>query len=183
MANVDFAYGFRFTRSLNGNAQPSVNLYYIPASDSNVMYRGMPVKSLATADADGVPAVTAAAAGDTLRGILVNFLPDYDNLYSKHRAASTERYCFVIDDPEALFAAQEDSDASTLAITDIGVGMLDFAGTGGSTVTGHSSAELDSSNVGTTNGQFRLIRLLRNPKNAVGDNAEYEVVINEHELN
>ena len=52
----------------------------------------------------------------------------------------------------------------------------------GSTTTGSSGMELDSSDVKTATAQLRILQLVQREDNAVGDNANWEVMINEHRL-
>jgi hypothetical protein len=51
-------------------------------------------------DVSGMPTVAVAAAGDTLRGVVVGFLPKQSDLTVLHREASTNRIALVVDDPE-----------------------------------------------------------------------------------
>ena len=53
--------------------------------------------------------------------------------------------------------------------------------TAGSTATGQSGAELDSSDAKTAAAQMRILGLSTKPGNVVGANAVWEVMINEHE--
>ena len=58
-----------------------------------------------------------------------------------------------------IYIAQEDSDSENLAVTDSG-DNVNFIGTSGSTISGKSTAELDSSSsANTATLQFKLLRL------------------------
>ena len=181
MANRDAAFGFRAIRKLNGG-QVVVNTYVALAGEANAMFVGMPVKSGGSANTDGVPSITRAAATDTLRGVIAAFEPNRDDLSQMHRAASTARLVLVNDDPDTIFIAQEDGDTTPLTADDIGL-RVDFIGVTGNTSHGNSTAELNSdSPKSTSDGNFKLMALHRVVDNAIGANAIYEVMIAEHEL-
>lgn len=101
-----------------------------------------------------------------------------------YRANSTSRYVYVADDPNLLFEVQEDSDGGALAATAAG-GTAQLIGfTSGSTVTGLSAIEIDSSNLSETSDtddDVRIIRLSQRQDNAVGTNAVWEVRLNNHQ--
>jgi hypothetical protein len=83
----------------------------------------------------------------------------------------------VIDDPSQLFLIQADED---IVQADIGKNA-DVVGTGGSTVTGVSAMELDSSTIADTAAlNLKIVGLYNVPGNALGDFAVVVVKINEH---
>jgi hypothetical protein len=83
----------------------------------------------------------------------------------------------VIDDPSQLFIIQADEDIEQ---ADIGKNA-DVVGTGGSSTTGVSSMELDSSTVADTAAlNLKIVGLWNVPGNALGDFAVVVVKINEH---
>lgn len=93
MANVNRAGGARPVKHISGapyNGQ--CNVY--ECNTGNAVFLGDFVKSGGTANADGVPTVVIAAAGDTLRGVVVGVVPDTaDSLI--YRASSTTRKLLV----------------------------------------------------------------------------------------
>ena len=182
MANLDKALGARPSRHLDGSPyNGAVNRYFIPATDETATFRGDFVKSAGSADADGVPTVKQADAGGNLLGVIVDFEPDPDNPNTLHRAADTARYCLVADAPDVVYVIQEDAVGGAIAATAVG-NNFDIVVGAGSTDTGMSAMEIDSSDAsGTGAAQLRVLRLHRQSDNAIGSNAEYEVVINEHE--
>lgn len=181
MANSDNARGLTPVRHGDGSPYTgAANVYSIPASDSTAVYIGDAVKSAGSADADGVPTVAQAAAGDTIRGVVVGVVPDTANSLI-YRAASTLRKVLVADAPDLVFEIQEDSDGGALAAADVGNNADVVVGTG-STVTGRSAMEIDSSTKNTTSAQLRILRLVPRADNEIGTNAKWEVMINEHEL-
>lgn len=192
MANTDRPFGLRPVSHLDGSPwMGTVNMYLCPSTDGSAIYVGDAVKSGGTAgaagvvvngiDVEGMPTITVAAAGDTLRGVVVGFLPKQSDLTVLHREASTNRIALVVDAPDVVFEVQEDSVGGDIAATAVG-NNADFAYTAGSSTTGQSALELDSSGVGTATAQLRILGLQKKPDNAIGTNAKWLVVINEHEL-
>lgn len=192
MANTSRQQGLRFVAMADG-ASPNgaVNQYLVPSGDGVAMFVGDPVKSGGTAgaagvtvngqDCEGMPTVATAAAGDTLRGVCVGFLPNQSDLTILHRVASTNRIALVCDSPNAIFEVQEDSGGAATAAIDVGENA-DILYTAGSTVTGQSKVELDSSDHKTATAQLRILGFVKRPDNAIGTNAKLLVMINEHEL-
>lgn len=189
MANSDTPSGFKPIKHLNGNPwNGKVNVYYIPATDATATFIGDAVKSAGSATSDGLyPTVTQAAAGNAIRGIVVGFSDqpyvsvNTDNLNEKYRAASVARYAFVVDDPDVIFEVQEDSDGGSIAAASVGL-SCDFVVGSGSTVTGKSGMEIDSSDVATAAGQFKLLRVSNKVGNELGDYCKWEVLFREHEM-
>lgn len=189
MANSDAPSGFKPIKHLNGNPwNGKVNVYYIPATDATATFIGDAVKSAGSATPDGLyPTVAQAAAGDAIRGIVVGFSDqpyvsvNTDNLNEKYRAASVARYAFVVDDPDVIFEVQEDSDGGSIAAASVGL-SCDFVVGSGSTVTGKSGMEIDSSDVATAAGQFKLLRVSNKVGNELGDYCKWEVLFREHEM-
>lgn len=182
MANSDTLFGARLIGHLSGspiNAQ--IRRYSVPASDGTALFVGDFVKSNGTADTDGTPQVIQAAAGNTVRGVVVGFEPLATNLNLTYRTASTQRYVLVCDDPHALFEIQEDSVGGDLAATAVG-GNADITVGSGSTTSGLSGMELDSSTAATTAATLRIHGLVQRADNEIGTNAKWIVQIVEHEL-
>ena len=192
MANLNAPKGFIPVGHLDGAPfNGKVNMYLVPSSDGTAIYVGDAVKSGSTAgaagtfvngiDCEGMETITVAAAGDTLRGVVVGFLADKDNLMRKHRAASTARIALVADGPDVIYEVQEDSIGNNIAVTQVG-NNFDLAYTAGSATTGVSGALLDSSDAsGTGSAQFRVIGLVKRPDNALGTYGKWLVFINEHD--
>lgn len=183
MANRDAPFGLR---PVNLDGKPYVaqaNLYYVASGESNNLFIGDPVKIAGSADANGIPSVARAAAGDPIVGVVIGVQSTKDSPLhtdSIYRPASTAYYVLVADDPDQFFAIQEDSDSATLAATDVGLNANIVIGAG-STTTGLSGVELDSDTADTTNSlDFQIVRLLQAPDNAIGDNAVWIVKPNTH---
>lgn len=181
MANVDRPNGLRPVKHLDGSPyNGAANLYYIDSGDGTAVAIGDAVKSSSSGDTDGIPGVIQAAAGDALRGVVVGVKPvTADSLI--YRAASTSRYVLVADAPDLIFEVQEDSVGGALAVTDIGRNA-DITVAAVNTTTGTSGMELDSSDIKDATAQLRVFGLVQRADNAVGTNAKWLVMINEHEL-
>lgn len=159
MANINAPFGLKPVRKVTGSVNNgAVRKYYVPSSDNTALFIGDPVIKTTTANTAIVKSgptehaigtlmtVTKATMGDTNRitGVIVGFENDLDNRSRLYRAASTERVVLVCDDPNALFEVQADG---TVGAASVGLNAVLTAGSGGSTVTGLSSVQLDS---GTT---------------------------------
>lgn len=178
MPNVNAPAGLRPVKHLDGSPyNDASNRYYVPASDGTAIHIGDAVKSAGSADALGVPDVTRAAAGDTIRGVVVGIEPRTDDDLN-FRAASTERYVLVADAPDIVFEIQEDG---AIAVTAVGNNADIVVGTPNSVV-GRSGMQLQSSSVGTATAQLRILGHSQRPDNEVGTNSKLLVLINEHEL-
>lgn len=186
MPNADNPNGLTPARYVSGAPyNGACNLYYVPATDTDAaVYVGALVKLTGGADANGVPVVTAnVATGNPVVGVVVGVLPD-TNSSTTYRANSTARYVHVADDPDILFEIQEDSDGGALAATAAGGTITGIGFTSGSTTTGRSALELDSSGlseISDTDDDFRIIQLVQRADNAVGTNARWLVRLNVHQ--
>ena len=191
MANIDAAFGLKPVRHKDGTPYAGQhNLYYIPAADGTAVFVGDVVKHAGTSgaagtridgvDIEGMPAVIQAAAGDSsLVGVVVGFYPRPTALETKYRPASTAMIAMVADDRSLIFEVQEDSDTCTLSAAEVGRNY-DLVVGSGSTSTGKSAMELDSSTGGTTTANLRVLRLVPRPGNIIGTWAKWEVLILEH---
>lgn len=192
MANANTPTGLR---PINDNGTPWSGqglLCAVPASQSTNLFLGDPIVALGGSDAFGCPLVgiATAGAGNAVLGSIVSIangpagsgvtitrdLPVY-------RQASILNYVFVaIGDQNQLFAIQEDSNGGAIAAATAGFANGNMvAGAGGSTITGFSSWQLQSSSVSSsanTTYQLRLIGLVRGPDNAIGVNAKWVVKLN-----
>ena len=188
MANTDIPSGFKPVGHVLGMSwSGKANVYYIPSTDSTAMFKGDAVKSAGSADSTGkYPTVAQAAAGNTIRGVIIGFGEDPnvmikpDSPMATHRKASTAMYCLVVDDPFVIFEIQEDSDGGSIAVASVGQAFDVVVGSG-STTTGLSAMELDSSTAGST-GQCKLLRRVDREDNALGNQCKWEVLIGEHEM-
>lgn len=190
MANTDKPFGFKPVKHLDGSPyNGAFNIYYHSASDGTALFIGdlvqpdetntettgkyPSVKQHVAAQTDNVGVVVGV--GDTPQLAIRNTNTNAVN----YCPASTAMYIAVADAPDLIFEIQEDSDTSTLdagalhANADVIVGS-------GSTTTGISAMEIDSSSVTSSAACLRLLRLVPREDNALGANAKWWVLINEH---
>lgn len=186
MANADAAMGLMPKRYLSGAVYTgAANKYYVPASDGTAIFVGGLVKLAGSADADGVASVTGnVATGDAVVGVVVAVAPVTADS-TTYRAASTERYVMVADDPALLFEVQEDSEGGAAAAANVG-NTADLTGfTAGSTATGLSSIEIDTSTAtasGDGSEDVLIWGLAQRPDNEIGANANWLVRLNNHQF-
>ena len=201
MANVDRATGFRPVKYLNGTPwNGQVRTYEVPAANSTSIFLGDLVSLSTDAPTGEVQAVMVAAVATNtpIVGVIVGVDPvemrngnsldgggDNDlNLSQMHVPASTQRFVFVVDDPNVIFEAQEDSAADPVDAADIGLNCT-FVNGGGSTSTGTSSMEVDSSSPAVTADlPLKLMGIARRPDNeydATSGSAKVLVKINNHQ--
>ena len=179
MANADNAKGLTPVAYASGAPyNGAVNTYYVPATDTTAIYIGDMVKLAGSADTDGVPSVTKASSTNVVVGVVTGVRP-VTRSSKIYREASTERYVEVADDPNLVFEIQN---SGTIAAADFGLNA-NFTGTSGSTVTGLSTMELDTSSKATTATlDFQILRLAPRTDNEVGLNADVLVRLNNHQF-
>ena len=192
MANDDAPRGFQPVRMDGASCDSGgVNAYVVAAGDTTALFIGDPVIITGTAAIPTVasefkghtlPVVTiaTAAGGSYVSGVVVGVEPiTAESLV--YRAASTQRVVYVNDDPDQLFMIQEDSDGGALAVTAT-QSNADFIIGSGSTTTGLSAVEIDSSTEATTATlQLRLERFAPREDNALGANVDWIVRLNLHQ--
>lgn len=165
MANTNRAFGFRPVGYVGGakwNGEQT--LYAFSASNSTgPAYNGDMVqyddtnRTLALTDVyypacPLVKPVVAAVTTTAFRGVIAGFVPEpeYNNTVTAslglmYRADDTKRYVWVVDNPLVIFEAQEDGNDYVTAADNSINKTGDVAYTAGSTITGVSGAQLDSS--------------------------------------
>lgn len=190
MANTDTPFGFKPVKHLLGMPwNGKVSTYYVPVGNATALFKGDPVRSIGSSDSTGkFPSVVKSDAGEIVRGVIVGFgdnpyvmtHPDTPN--RDYLPISTASYVFVVDDPFVIFEVQEDSVGNDMTADMVGL-QTDFTDGAGSTVTGKSGLELDSSDTATALGQCKIMRVVDREDNALGTNCKWEVLIVEHELN
>lgn len=192
MANTSRINGFRPVKYLNGAAwNGQANLYFLPSGNATATFVGDLVKADATGDttaagglALGVQSVIQGAAAGAVIGVIVGFAIDPTNLNTpQYRTASTGRYVYVVDDPNVIFESQEDAVGGALTAADVGLNV-DFIVGSGSTTTGASAMQVDSSTAATgATVPLKIVGFTRRPDNEVGSaTAKVLVKINNHQL-
>ena len=178
MANVSRANGLRPVRRMAAGGSPmQVEQFAALASDSTAMYVGDAVKSLGTADANGLQAVTRVTANTDLpMGVVVGRIPDYSNLNSPGglRAASTAATLFVLADPDQVYEIQ--ANAATV-IADVGLNVgLTF--TAGSSTTGLSGMQADLSTKATTATlPLKIVGVVQRPDQDMADSSNWKLLV------
>ena len=182
MSNTDRPRGAIPVGTLSGSpVSGTIRRYPVDASNGTAIFRGDFVKL----EADGN--VAPATAGDVLLGVAMGPVVDRAIPATEHPGylpASTAGYVRVAVGPDILYEVQEDSVGGDMTAAMVGANGNIAAGAG-STTTGVSGHELDSSDVTTNNGsaataQLRVVALVDREDNAVGTNAKWLVRINEH---
>lgn len=194
MANANIASGLT-PIDQNGVAwSGQFHLYSVPASQGTAIFRGDPIIPLGGVDAYGVPLAGLATAGNSnyLIGSMVSVVngpagggASAQNALTRdlpiYHQASTVGYILVADDYNQRFVIQEDSVGGAMAAASVGWSNANLVAGTGSTTTGLSGWQLQSSSLNASNTrQLRVLELLRGPDNAVGVNAKWVVMINLH---
>lgn len=193
MAN-DVRYGLAPVKMENGDLTIPVHEYYINSSYATALYIGDPVATVAGGSNAAVvqkrrigslreiEKCTAGNANPCV-GVIVGFLPKVGIAETVlHNAASTERIALVADHPRTIFRAQSEG---TVAAADVGLNSNFIFTHGGSTTTGLSGVEIDDTLNTTAAHQVKIVgiaeKFIESDDNAVGANADYLVLINNHQ--
>ena len=162
MANQDAAFGFRPARSLSGG-QIRTEEANIAANYDTAIYTGQVVEAVT---AGGVEAATvgdvqqAGVFGGVFYTDPTTSKPTWKAYYPASTAAA-DLAASVYVDPYIVFEAQH-SGTGTAAMNN---SAMDFAGVSGSTITGQSTSELDTSTSGTGAG-LKQIGISKDPDNS-----------------
>lgn len=191
MANVDAPFGltpvqYAWGTSYDGRARPYIAL----SSYATALFIGDPVIITGTSNTTEVrgfppgtlPTINKATAGtaNKITGVIVGFLPLSGAESTTYGAASTTRIALVADNPNLLFAIQDDASA-TLDATVVGSNANVIFTVAGSIYTGRSGVELDATTPAQAAAdQLSIISLLDRPNNEVGASAIWLVRINNH---
>jgi len=181
MANLDKAFGLRPIGNLSGTGSQKQYGYEIADNQAGTIFQGDLVALSAGFITRFLPATHTAAVGvfngceytdpTTGKPTFSNFYPGSVNITTGKISAN------VIDDPSQLFLVQVDAG---FVAADVGKNA-DVIGTGGSTTTGVSTMELNSSTLATTAAlNLKVVGLYNVPGNDFGTNAVVVVKINEH---
>ena len=194
MTNSNTPYGLKPVKNSPFVEIPK-NYYYIPASYGTALFIGDPVIKTGTSNtvnvtsagrffnAGSLPEINKATAGDAnkITGVIIGFLANPTNLNVAYNPASTEAVAIVADSPLQEFEIQEETAGTALAVTAVGLNANVVFAESGSTVTGLSGAELDTSTPATdATFQLKILRLVDAPDNAIGQHAKWRVKINNH---
>lgn len=191
MANVNRPNGLTPVKSITGAPwQGQVNMYLVDSGNGTAIFIGDLVKLAGSAgaagtvvngvDVEGLPTVIQSAAGDTHVGVVVGFLPNQDNLMTRHRVASTNRIALVADDPNTVFEIQEVSGGTALTAAAVGLNANVVVGSGDAT-TGVSAAELNNATAAiTADLDLKILGMSPRTGNNIGEHCKWLVLINTH---
>jgi hypothetical protein len=188
MANATGSFGLRPLRHIDGSPWCGTTVKcYISDAYATALFIGDPVllsPTLAEKDATGYhPTINVSAGtdGDIIRGVIVSFSALPTNLESQYNPASTERYANVVMDETVVFGVRGDGGGALGAVVP-GQNAILVATSAGSTSTGLSGYDLDEgTGTAPTTTQtlpLHILAILEKEDNALGINAEYEVLLN-----
>jgi hypothetical protein len=186
MANIDAAFGLRPIAKVGSapGGTTGTTKYSIADNQGTAIFTGDPVKF----KNDGT--VEVAAAGNPSCGVFMGCFytdpstskPTFRNFFPASLSPG-DAIAFVADDPNQLFIAQQDSAAGNIVAADLNLNA-DLVFGAGSTTTGMSGVEIDSSSKNTTAAlQVKLLDFYDVPSNdATANNSVLVVKINNHQL-
>ena len=186
MANIDAAFGLRPIAKVGSapGGTTGTTKYSIADNQGTAIFTGDPVKF----KNDGT--VEVAAAGNPSCGVFMGCFytdpstskPTFRNFFPASLSPG-DAIAFVADDPNQLFIAQQDSAAGNIVAADLNLNA-DLVFGAGSTTTGMSGVEIDSSSKNTTAAlQVKLLDFYDAPSNdATANNSVLVVKINNHQL-
>ena len=191
MANPTGAFGLSPVRNLDGSPYNGATVpCWVSSNYATALFVGDPVllsPTLTEKDPTGTMYTINASdglSGSIIRGVIVSFEP-VDNESKVYRPASTNRIAHVCMDPDVVYQIRGDG-GGTLTSVVPGQNAVMIATASGSTTTGISGFHLDE---GTTTAQdttqaftLHILGIVDDPKNELGDNMVYEVLLNIIEL-
>jgi hypothetical protein len=193
MANRDAPFGLRPVRYKNGSPwNGAFRHYYVPAGDATAIFIGDAVAIVGDSNDNEIfgnppgslSEVTRVTVGDgnVIAGVVVGVAPvTAESL--KYRAASTERVLYVVDDPNVIFEIQCDG---TITADSIGLNAVLIATHSGSTTTGLSGLELDTTSdvpAADASNQLYIVGLAKKQDNELlTANPIVEVLINQAQM-
>lgn len=180
MANVDAPKGAIPVGTLSGSPMSGyVRTYPVDSSNATAIFVG----DFITLETDGN--VTPAAAGGVILGVCVGVEVSRSTAATEHPGylpASTAGNIKVAVGPDILYSIQEDSVGGALTAGAVGSNIDHIAGSG-STTTGVSAHELDSSTLTAAGSAgLRVVGLDARVDNEVGTNARWLVRVHESHL-
>jgi hypothetical protein len=191
--NSDTPFGLRPVRYRDGSPyNGAVNPYFVASTYATALFVGDPVVKVAGGSNAAqvgnfpigtLPQIERATAGDgnAITGVIVGFAPLPTNLGLVYNTASTERVAYVCDDPNVMFEIQADG---AIAATQVGLNANLIYTHAGSTITGRSGAELDTTSDGPdadASNQLTILRVVDRADNyAATAFTKVLVAVNQH---
>lgn len=184
MANVDRPNGATPIGTISGAPyNANVRKYPVDASNATAIFRG----DFVTLEDDGNCA--PAAAGDSILGVCVGVVVTRATAQTEHPGylpATTAGNILVCEGPDILYEIQEDGNMGASGAQAVVGSNGDIVAGSGSTTTGRSAHELDSSDVtakdaSAASAQLRVVAVVdREDNDGTAANAKWIVRINEH---
>ena len=188
MANIDAPFGLRPIAKLGSAPGGTVGTTkYKISSGASALFTGDPVKLKADGSIEvkgGAGAITGAISGVFMGCFYTDPTtgkPTFRNNYPDGLAA-TDAIAFISDDVNQLYIAQQD--ANDIGAADLG-NNAEMIMAAGSTTTGMSKAEIDSSTAATGNATYmlKILDFYDTPSNdTTAANSVLVVKINNHQL-
>lgn len=167
MANRDNPHGLAPLMRTLGGGCPSVQEYTKDASEDTAIF----INDAVNMEADGCILATGTPGSIWYQGVALNHAPALT--LSKH---------LVIDDPTAIFEAQDNADTDGFAAADRGE-LLNLELNAGNDLSHISGHEIDESAIDEdAQKDIKLLRLLEPPDNAYGSHGRWQIVFNRHFL-
>lgn len=166
MANANTPRGLVPMRDAGSKVDTGgLETYAVLAADGTALYIGDPVVKSGTADANGIAAITIAAAAGPITGVVEGFVPDGVVDRAGFRAASTAAYVLVRTDPNTLYEIQ---DNTGIAAVDVGLNA-NMTIAAGNANTKRSGVTLDVATKATTATlALKIVGISPRPNNALG---------------
>jgi hypothetical protein len=197
MANADTPFGLRPVRYRNGSPwNGAATPYHKAAGTNEAWYIGDAVVKNGAGNAASVQrpglgnfpigtlsGAVLATAGDTnpITGVVVAFGANPDALGRIYSPVLTEDIAWVVDDPNVIFEIQADG---AIPAASVGLNAVLIKTHAGSTVTGRSGTELDTTSdtpAADASNQLLILRAVnRDDNDTTLAHAKVEVLINLH---
>ena len=188
MANIDSPFGLRpIAKQGSAPGGTTGTTKYKISSGASALFTGDPVKLKADGSIEvkgGAGAITGAISGVFMGCFYTDpttSKPTFRNNYPDGLAA-TDAIAFISDDVNQLYIAQQD--ANDIGAADLG-NNAEMIMAAGSTTTGMSKAEIDSSTAATGNATYmlKILDFYDTPSNdTTAANSVLVVKINNHQL-
>lgn len=169
MANSTVATGLTLVGTTRGGAHTARTIQcFVDSTYATNVFLNDPVK-IDNSSGHGNDAIAGSGALEVIRaattdaplGVVMSFnpvigmSPGTDNLNRLYRPASTEMYCEVCNDPDAIYSIKTAN--GTAAITDMGKYAAFTATPTGSTTTGVSGVTLDLATVSSSASSTNMV--------------------------
>ena len=163
MANIDAPKGLTPIRHLHGAPIAATEMV---VKTGEIVFKGDVLRK----DATGTVYAAPAASALEVIGVAAHYMSD--------SLSAGGKKVLVYSDPNIVFSIQQQTGGS-IAATDVNAEADHVAGAGSGKLSGH---ELSLTIVAGASAQLLIIGLYDEPENAWGENADVEVIFNQHAL-